>query len=56
MNSSVRKAGHWENNCEGMVIRGYTAPLINMLADLLSSYIYFQEQNTMKTLGILVLK
>lgn len=33
MNSSVRKAGHWENNCKGMVIRGYTAPLINMLAD-----------------------
>lgn len=33
-----------------MVIGGYIAPLINMLADLLSSCIYFQDQNTMKTL------
>lgn len=39
-----------------MVIRGYIAPLISVLADLLSSCIYFQDQNTMETLGTLVLK
>lgn len=43
LNSSVKKAGHWENDCVELVVRGYIVPLINMLTDLLSSYIYFQS-------------
>lgn len=55
-NCSVRKAGLQENSWEVMVIGGCIPPQINTLAGLLSSCIYFQDQETMKTLEIPVSK